>query len=155
MIKQNRIIGNLTSILGVLAIISIVYNMLAVQIFKEEVFFDHVVSLPFEFAILVATLLILLFDVTSLGWVSHGIFVTKESRSLSTVALIWGILCLLALMVTKVMADEISREYRLGWETLGEWIILYECFFLQFFYNIFIFALLRRPSPPQKAQSFA
>jgi hypothetical protein len=25
----------------------------------------------------------------------------------------------------KVMVDEIAREYRLGWEVTGEWIILY------------------------------
>jgi hypothetical protein len=148
--KQSRIFGNLTSILGILALISIIYTILAVQIFKDLVFFDHVVSMPFEFAILIATLLILLFDVTSLGWVSHKIFVTKESTSLDTVALIWGILCLLTLIATKVMADEIAREYRLGWETLGEWIVLYVCFFVQFFYNILIFILLRQTVRSQR-----
>jgi hypothetical protein len=100
--------------------------------------------MPFEFAILIGILLIFLFDMTSLGWVSHKIYATKKSTGLDTLALIWGVLCILALMGTKVMADEIAREYRLGWETLGEWMVLYACLLIQFFYNFLIFTLLRR-----------
>ena len=148
--KRNRILGNLTFVLAILATISIVYIMLAVQIFKDLVFFDHVISMPFEALILMATLFILLFDISSLGWASHKIYVIKKSTSLDTFALIWGVLCLLGLMVSKVMADEIAREYRLGWETSGEWIILYACFFIQFFYNLLIFALLRQSFRSQR-----
>jgi hypothetical protein len=148
---MSLIFNNLTFVLGILASISVVYNMLAVLIFKEQVFFDHVVSMQFEFLILMGTVFILLFDIISIGWVSHKIHVAKKSSGLDKAALSLGVLCLLALMISKVMADEISREYLLGWETLGEWIILYLCFFIQFFYNIFIFILLRRPFPPQRS----
>jgi hypothetical protein len=142
--RQGRIFSPVTFVLGILATFSVVYNMVAVQIFKEQVFFDHVVSMPYEFAMLSGALLILLFDVFSLGWVSHKIFATKRSEGLDRIALVWGVLCIPVLMGTKVMADEIAREYRLGWETLGEWIGLYVCLFFQFFYIILIFIHLRR-----------
>jgi hypothetical protein len=86
--KPSRVFDNLTFILVILAAISIVYIMLIVQVFKDLFFFDHVVSLPFEFLILVGTFLIFLFDVVSLGWVSHKIYVTKKSTSMDTLALI-------------------------------------------------------------------
>jgi hypothetical protein len=126
--------------------------MLAVLIFKEQVFFDHVVSMPFEFAMLIGTLLIFLFVVTSLGGVSLNIYVSKKSIGLDIVALIWGVLCILALMGTKVMADEIAREYRMGWDTLGEWMGLYACLIFQFFYNILIFTHLWRAFRLSKQQ---
>jgi cytochrome bd-type quinol oxidase subunit 1 len=142
--KQHYAFNHISLILGILASVSVVYTMLAIQIFKKDVFFDHVVSMPWEFAILVGTFLILLFGIISLGWVSHKILVTKKSTGLDTLALIWGVLNFFALMGTKVMADEIAREYRLGWETLGEWLGLYACLFFLFFYIILIFFLLRR-----------
>jgi len=143
MTEQTHIFGRITCFLGILAMAGTVYTMVAIQIFKEEVFSDHVVSMPFEFAILIGILLILLFDITSLGWVSHKIFATKKFEGLDRIALIWGVLCIFALLGIKVMADEIAREYRLGWETLGEWIALYVCLFFQFFYIILIFIHLR------------
>ena len=42
------------------------------------------------------------------------------------------------------MLDEIAREMRLGWETMGEWIILYGFFTTQLLYNIFILIHLTR-----------
>ncbi|MFC1563543.1 hypothetical protein ACFL6G_01345 [candidate division KSB1 bacterium] len=33
------------------------------------------------------------------------------------------------------MLDEIGREYLLGWETAGEWIILYVFLIIQLIYN--------------------
>jgi hypothetical protein len=36
------------------------------------------------------------------------------------------------------VVDEISREYRLGWEVLGEWIILYVLLKTQLVYNLVI-----------------
>jgi hypothetical protein len=98
--------------LGVLAMASIVYTIVALQIFKKEVFFDQVISLPFEFAILIGILLILLFEIFSLDWVSYKIFITKRSDGRDKIALIWGVLCIFAMLGTKVMTDEIAREYR-------------------------------------------
>ena len=54
-----------------------------------------------------------------------------------------GMLCLILLLGEKTMADEIAREYRLGWDTLGEWIILYIMLSLQLLYNIIFFIQIR------------
>ena len=44
----------------------------------------------------------------------------------------------------KVMLDEIGREMRIGWETLGEWIILYILFLIQLIYSIIIIFKTKR-----------
>jgi len=44
----------------------------------------------------------------------------------------------------KVMLDEIGREMRIGWETLGEWIILYILFLIQLIYSIIIIIKTKR-----------
>ena len=49
-----------------------------------------------------------------------------------------GVLGLILLVGDKVMADEISHEYPLGWEVSGEWIILYIILSIQLFYNLII-----------------
>jgi len=42
------------------------------------------------------------------------------------------------------MIDEIGREYLLGWEVLGEWIILYVFLTTQLIYNLVILLQLFR-----------
>jgi hypothetical protein len=49
-----------------------------------------------------------------------------------------GALCLILLVGEKVMADEIGREYLLGWEVVGEWVILYVFLTIQLIYNVII-----------------
>jgi hypothetical protein len=66
----------------------------------------------------------------------------KRFPTLDLIALLWGVLCLLLLAGEKVMIDEIARETRLGWETLGEWIILYGFFTTQLFYCAYISCLI-------------
>jgi len=50
--------------------------------------------------------------------------------------LLLGTVCLFGFVGQKVMLDEIAREMKLGWETSGEWVILYVCFLFQLFYNL-------------------
>jgi hypothetical protein len=42
------------------------------------------------------------------------------------------------------MVDEIGREYLLGWEVVGEWIILYVFLAIQLLYNIVILRRVHR-----------
>ena len=44
----------------------------------------------------------------------------------------------------KVMVDEIDREMLLGWESVGEWVILYILFFIQLFYSLLIIFKIKR-----------
>jgi hypothetical protein len=70
-------------------------------------------------------LLILVFNTVAITW---DIVRTKAANR-GKITTIWisalGIVCVILLMGDKVLLDEIGRETRLGWETLGEWIILY------------------------------
>jgi hypothetical protein len=59
-----------------------------------------------------------------------------------------GIACMILMAGAKVMVDEIGREAVLGWETTGEWIILYCCLTVQLvFITLAIVRLTARSCP--------
>jgi len=55
----------------------------------------------------------------------------------------FGLLCLLCFAAEKVLVDEIGREIALGWETTGEWIILYGLLAVQLVYHLIVWRFLR------------
>jgi hypothetical protein len=136
--KQSLNIGIITFILGVLASGFLIYIMLAFQIHLDGVFRDHRIEELWEYAIVFGFLLILLFNISSIVCVSHHAFLQKKSTGIDIISLALGVICIILMLGVKIMADEIAREYRLGWETLGEWIILYAFLFVQLSYNILI-----------------
>lgn len=72
-------------------------------------------------------------------------FQKKPSAGL-TATLVLGAFCVILFIGEKVMIDEIGREYRLGWESLGEWMILYGFLTIQLIYILIILLqLLRKP----------
>jgi hypothetical protein len=131
----------------VLAILStgfLVFNMLGTLIYKQQIFFEQETISGVEMIVLIGFGLVLLFDLTSVLW---GLLRFRRSERLSirdvaTVAL--GVLCPFLLFADKVMVDEIAREYRLGWEVLGEWIILYALLTIQLMYNVVVLLRLFR-----------
>ena len=52
--------------------------------------------------------------------------------------LVYGAFCVLTFMGQKVMAGEIGRELRLGWDPLGELTILTILFVIQLVYSFLI-----------------
>ena len=52
--------------------------------------------------------------------------------------LAFGLFCLVTFIGQKVMADEIGREMRLGWEVTGELIIFTVLFVIQFVYSVLV-----------------
>jgi hypothetical protein len=139
--------GHLHNTIFVLAILStgfLVFNMLAAATCQQQVFFDQETISEVEIVMLVGFGLVLLFDVASLLW---GLLRLRRSGrpdmgDVGTLAL--GALCPILLVGDKVMVDEIAREYRLGWEVLGEWIILYVLLTIQLIYNLAILLRLSR-----------
>ena len=72
--------------------------------------------------------------------------------------LAFAIFSMILMVGAKVMVDEIGRETPLGWETTGEWIILYCCLTVQLIFIVLAIARLtssywpaqdrgRQPSP--------
>jgi len=142
--KHNELLYNFTFVLAILSTGFLVYNMLATLIYKEQIFFEREMLSSVEIVILIGFSLILLFDIVSLLRVLLGLRQSQEVVTGDKATLILGALCLILLLGEKAMIDEIGREYLLGWEVLGEWIILYVFLTTQLIYNLVILLQLFR-----------
>ena len=117
----------------------LVFNMASLPIYKEQVFLERgTITMGGEMAILVGFLLLPVFNIVSLLWVSSRIRQAGAVHIQDVLTLALGVLCLILLLGEKVMLDEIGREYPLGWEVTGEWIILYVFLAVQLLYNAVI-----------------
>jgi hypothetical protein len=58
-------------------------------------------------------------------------------------------------MGEKVMVVDIGREYLLGWEAIGEWIILYVFLATQLLYNAVILRQVYRTCEAQRNEARA
>lgn len=144
MSKHSKLVYNSTFVLVILSTGFLVFNMLGILTHKRQVFFEQEIISGVEIVILIGFGLVLVFDVTSLLW---GLLrLCQPGRvSIGAIAtLVLGVLCPFLLLGEKVMVDEIAREYRLGWEVLGEWIILYVLLTIQLIYNLVVFLQLLR-----------
>jgi hypothetical protein len=74
--------------------------------------------------------------------INHSIAQNDFSWNQSTMIL-FGVLCFVMLFAQKVMADEIGREILLGWETLGESIILNLLIVIQLIYAYLFLKMLK------------
>jgi hypothetical protein len=140
-----RMVDRAAFALAILCTGLLVYIMVAMPIYKEEVFLERgPITIGGEMVILIGFVLVLIFNIVSLLWVLSQIRRPQAVRKGDGWILALGALCLILLLGEKVMADEIGREYRLGWEVVGEWIILYVFLAIQFLYNIVILRRLYR-----------
>jgi hypothetical protein len=122
--------------------------------YQEEVFLRRNTISAVEVAMMIGFLFIFMFNIISITW----LFVRRrrlESHKTGYSAMLGlGVLCVFLLFANKVIVDEIGRESLLGWETLGEWLILYGMLTIQLAYNLtFIVQLLRSRFPEAPAMS--
>ena len=137
-------------VLGSLAVCGLVFNMVAIPLYREELFFNQDTLLPVGVIILAMYLLFFIFNILVVVWVFSLVLKHEESLAWDSPTLIWGILCIILFMAEKVMIDEIARETRFGMETFGEWIILYILLTIQLLYGVFIaFKVFRSSIIPQ------
>lgn len=138
--KYNKLLYNSTFVLAIFSTGFLVYNMLATLIYAEQVFLEREIFSIVEIVILTGFGFIILFDIVSFLWVLSRLRRSEKvipgTRDKATLAL--GALCLFLLIGEKAMIDEIGREYLLGWEVLGEWLILYIFLTTQLIYNLVI-----------------
>jgi hypothetical protein len=142
--KQGRLLGNSTAVLAILSIGFLAFNMVGIPVFREQVFYERGALSGVEIVMGIGFGLVLLFDVVSLLWVLFRLRQPRDGTSGDKATLVLGLLCLVLLIGEKTMIDEIGREYLLGWEVVGEWIILYIFFTVQLVYNLVILAQLFR-----------
>lgn len=136
--RSGSLLYNSTGVLAILSTGFLLYSMLAMLIFKKQIFFEREVLSTAEMFILVGFVLIVLFDLVSLLWVLLRIPRFPHALIGDKLTLLFGGLCLILLLGEKTMIDEIGREYLMGWEVLGEWIILYLFLTTQLAYNLVI-----------------
>lgn len=123
----------------------LIYNLVAMPIHKEQVFLERgTINTGGEMAILIGFVLVPMFNIVSLLWMLSRIRQAHVVHKVDKGVLVLGVLCLILLMGDKVMVDEIGREYMLGWEVLGEWIILYLFLATQLLYNLIILRRIYR-----------
>jgi hypothetical protein len=138
-----RLVDRAAFALAILCTGLLVYIMVAMPIYKEQVFLERgSITIGGEMVILIGFVFVLIFNIVSLLWMLSRIRRAVRKGGRWVFAL--GALCLILLLGEKVMVDEIGREYGLGWEVVGEWIILYVFLAIQFFYNIVILRRLYR-----------
>ncbi len=142
--KHNNFLYNLTFVLAILSTGLLVFNILAILIWKKQIFIDRSTFSVVEVIILIGFVSILLFDIVSFIWVSLRLSGSNKAITGNILILILGAFCLLFFIGEKVMIDEIGREDILGWEVLCEWIILYVLLFIQLIYNTIILIKLSR-----------
>ena len=140
---------------GIVATCCHIFNMVVIPLRHETFFTSGGVPDLTGWVVLAGFLLVVTFTVSSLVWILIRSGGTNEFMKREVITLIWGVACLLFLVGEKVMIDEIAREWRMGWERTGEWVILYGFFLVQLGFNLFILTLFRRerrietPASPQ------
>ena len=130
--------GNFKKVLTVLSLVSLLYILPAIILNKEQVFIDKDTFALSEFFLLCGFGILFLFIISSVIWKLNNARRSKVFTFRDMLTIIFGALCILLLFGEKVMLDEIGREYALGWETTGEWIILYLFLSIHLLYNIIV-----------------
>ena len=132
----------------------LVYNMAAMPIYREQVFLERgTITTGAETVVLIGFVLVPVFNIVSLLWMSSRIRHAHAVRKGDALVLSLGVLCLILLAGDKVMVDEIGREYSLGWEVTGEWIILYIFLATQLLYNAVILRRVYHASTAQRNEA--
>ena len=144
--KKRKILFQSTFILNKFSMISMIFIMLLIPLFRKQVFIDRETFSGIEISILFGLLIIALFHIFSLI-----LLYTEIRESNSTVFRKWtlflfGIFSLFLFIGEKVMVDEIAHEYVAGWPVIGEWIILYLFFSIQLIYHLLVFFQLKNSS---------
>jgi hypothetical protein len=137
--KQSKVLmkGNIKGLflLSILSIGCLIFNMLMTYIHRNEVFVKQDSVSILEFIMIIGFIIILVYCVLVFLWLLWQIR-GETSKPFYIFTLFLCGICILLMMGQKVLYDEIAREYRLGWEVLGEGIILYIFFCVQVTFNL-------------------
>ena len=133
------------AILNIIAIGFLLHNMVAIPILKEQIFLERAtITIGGELFVLLGFMLIAAFNIISIYWVLYYSRRTQLSWRNRNFVLALGFICLFLFVGEKLIVDEIGREYVLGWEVMGEWIILYMFLVIQLIYALLILQRLHR-----------
>jgi hypothetical protein len=141
---RRQYLNHLILTLSALAALWLAFNMVAQALGRDQLFVVRDPAYVLGWVILVGYGVVFLFDLLSLLWMSLGRHRSEGVSGGSAHLVILGVLGTLGLMGAKVMVDEIGREERLGWETTGEWVILYVLLTIQLAFCVAVFLRSQR-----------
>ncbi len=124
------------TILSIVSAVFLIFSMLSLLIFNEQIFTHRNGFTIHEYIIALGIGLVVVFDFVSVAWL---LLQLKKTSTTLIFAIIMGILCIILLAAEKTMIDEIGKEYGSEIETLSEWIMLYAFWAFQLLYNYLIF----------------
>ena len=137
--KKHSITYIIMLILGGISTGFLLYNMVAIPFFKEQIFLERsTITIGGELFVLIGFIHMAIFNVMSIFWIIYHNKKNQMFWKSRSAILTLGFLCLLLMAGEKVIVDEIGREYLLGWEVVGEWIILYIFLVIQLIYTLLI-----------------
>ncbi|MFC2087005.1 hypothetical protein ACFLSA_02435 [Bacteroidota bacterium] len=130
--------------LSILSILFILFNLIAFQLDKEQIFLKHKTFSIIEILMIFGFTFMILFFIASLIWNYIKMRKVDQFKRTHLLLFLLGIFCLILLFGEKTMVDEIGREMKLGWETRGEMIILYFLLSIQLIYSLFVLILINK-----------
>ena len=122
-------------ILSILSICCLIFNMLMTYIHRKEVFVKQDSVSLLGFFMIIGFVIFLIYCVFVFLWLLWQIRKETNKPFYIFTLFLCGV-CILLMMGEKVLYDEIARELRLGWEVLGEGIILYIFYCMQITFNL-------------------
>jgi hypothetical protein len=131
-------------ILAILAAAGAVFNLITIPIFHEEVFVQLEGISAVEIIMLLAYLIIFVFNIISIIRLILLLHREKPSKISHVFLLILAFICMIGLIGQKVMLDEVAHEYDLGWSVQVEFYILMGLLGLQLVYALVTGAALVR-----------
>ncbi len=144
--KKINALSLLTFAMALLSGGSMIFIIAAVHVYKTELFMNED---PLSLAgaiVFICFSLVFLFMLISFIWQVALLRRLNRASVGKTILLIFGVFSLFLFIGDKMMIDEIGREMKLGWETLGESLILTAMLVCQLIYILTILCVLAKNS---------
>ena len=127
--------------LGLLALGSLAFIMVAMPLDAEAVFVHTETLSAAEVAMLLGFGVVLAFNLWSVGWLIRQAKVQPGGTFWSMASM--GLFCLILMLAEKVMIDEVAHEWQPGRGLETEAVILYVLLIIQLVYVVRVIRLLR------------
>lgn len=137
MTRQEQLIGTGVRVLGIVATVGLLYNLVALRVYREEFFLTRGPIGWEAYIVMGFFLIIFLFDVSSVFWITFAGRDGGETSTSNGPLVLFGVTCIILMIGVKIMLDEIGRTDPMG-EAAGEWIVLFVLLSIQMVYNYVI-----------------
>lgn len=125
-------------LLDVLCTPLLVFILLGLSLFRDQVFVIGEPLTPATATMLVGFGAILLFDIASVAWLAGNRRSAPAETEARTRLLVLGVLCLVLFAADKVLIDEVAHETATGWTLQTEYLLLNGMLIFQLAYNILL-----------------